>query len=115
MIAETDLIAQLRGVGLTHLGKIHTNLPVARLVEMALARGEGVLAINGALVAMTGKRIQVAPAIHVYRGARSTSRWMRNVLRGCACVWRRICKGATCLCWMPGAVPTPSSACRSAW
>jgi phosphoenolpyruvate carboxykinase (ATP) len=35
--------------------QVHRNLPVAALVEHALARGEGRLAANGALVATTGK------------------------------------------------------------
>jgi len=32
---------------------MHANLPVPRLVELALARGEGVLASNGALACAT--------------------------------------------------------------
>ena len=35
--------------------KVHWNLTIPELVEMALARGEGVLAANGALVTKTGK------------------------------------------------------------
>ena len=34
---------------------MHYNLPVAKLVERALARGEGVLTSNGALRVETGK------------------------------------------------------------
>ena len=33
--------------------RVHTNLAPAKLVEMAIARGEGVLASNGGLVALT--------------------------------------------------------------
>ncbi len=40
---------------LAHAGKVHRNLPASRLVEHALARGEGKLAQGGALVTRTGK------------------------------------------------------------
>jgi phosphoenolpyruvate carboxykinase (ATP) len=38
-----------------HSGRIYRNLPVPRLVEMALARGEGALTASGALRVVTGK------------------------------------------------------------
>ena len=41
--------------------KIHANLAVARLVELALARGEGQLAANGALQCDTGERTGRSP------------------------------------------------------
>ncbi len=40
---------------------MHANLPVPRLVELALARGEGVLASNGALACDTGDRTGRSP------------------------------------------------------
>ena len=40
---------------------IHRNLPSAALIEMALRRGEGVLAANGALVCDTGERTGRSP------------------------------------------------------
>ncbi|MDK2820830.1 MAG: phosphoenolpyruvate carboxykinase [Clostridia bacterium] len=42
-------------LGIINTGTIYHNLPVARLVEIALERGEGVLAENGALRVETGK------------------------------------------------------------
>ncbi|MBI1725360.1 MAG: phosphoenolpyruvate carboxykinase (ATP) [Candidatus Tectomicrobia bacterium] len=42
-------------IGLKNVGRVHRNLPMPALVEMAVARGEGYLAPNGALVVHTGK------------------------------------------------------------
>ena len=41
--------------------QVHANLPVAQLIETALARGEARLASNGALVAYTGSRTGRSP------------------------------------------------------
>lgn len=49
-----DLAIQLEKMGVKGPVKIHRNLPPAALIEMALARGEGMLASNGALVVRTG-------------------------------------------------------------
>ena len=46
--------ASLRSAGLIHPGKVHVNLSPAALVELALARGEGLLSDQGSLVAYTG-------------------------------------------------------------
>src|SRR5436309_9121035 len=43
----------LRTHGLVNLGPVHAQLSPAQLVELALARKEGVLAANGAFVAVT--------------------------------------------------------------
>ena len=40
---------------------VHTNLPTSRLVEMAIVRGEGFLASNGALACDTGDRTGRSP------------------------------------------------------
>ena len=42
-------------------GRVHRNLAPARLVELALQRGEGVLAANGGFVARTGDRTGRSP------------------------------------------------------
>lgn len=47
--------------GLTNTGPVYRNLPVARLIEMSLLRGESTLASNGALVALTGRRTGRSP------------------------------------------------------
>ncbi len=44
----------LRTHGLVNLGPVHAQLSPARAIELALARNEGILAANGALVANTG-------------------------------------------------------------
>jgi phosphoenolpyruvate carboxykinase (ATP) len=43
------------------LSRAHMNLAPARLVELAIARGEGILASNGALVCRTGDRTGRSP------------------------------------------------------
>jgi phosphoenolpyruvate carboxykinase (ATP) len=45
----------LKELGLINTSEVHYNLPVAKLVERALVRGEGVLTSNGALRVETGK------------------------------------------------------------
>jgi phosphoenolpyruvate carboxykinase (ATP) len=42
-------------LGMKNVGQVYRNLPIAKLVEHALARTEGLLAANGALCVKTGK------------------------------------------------------------
>ena len=51
----TEKTFDLDKLGLKNIGTVYRNLPIAELNEMAVARGEGYLATNGALVVHTGK------------------------------------------------------------
>ena len=52
---EREVRAQLDSLGLGGTGEIHRNLAPAALVARSLARAEGILADNGALVVKTGE------------------------------------------------------------
>ena len=52
---------ELEHHGIVRPGTVHWNVPVARLVEEAVRRGEGVLTSSGALNALTGKRTGRSP------------------------------------------------------
>jgi phosphoenolpyruvate carboxykinase (ATP) len=58
---EQTVHAQLAAAGVA-VGAIHRNLPAPELTARALARKEGVLAANGALVVTTGERTGRSPA-----------------------------------------------------
>ncbi|WP_017659081.1 phosphoenolpyruvate carboxykinase (ATP) [Baaleninema simplex] len=45
----------LEAIGIKHPGRVYRNLCASKLIEHTLARGEGVLASNGALCVKTGK------------------------------------------------------------
>ncbi len=51
----------LRGQGLVTAAAVHANSTAAVLVEMAIRRGEGMLADNGALAALTGEHTGRSP------------------------------------------------------
>ena len=58
----TDTVRDdLAAAGLAGVGEIHRNLPYAELVARSLARKEGILASNGALVVHTGLRTGRSP------------------------------------------------------
>ena len=48
--ADDEIRKQLAELGLAGGGAVHRNLPPAELIARSLARGEGILAANGALV-----------------------------------------------------------------
>src|SRR5262245_3497550 len=58
---QGHVMVDLRAHGVTAAGAVQVNLAPALLVEAALARREGVLASNGALVAYTGAYTGRAP------------------------------------------------------
>src|SRR5207244_2525013 len=47
--------SSLAAIGIRHAADVYWNRSIPRLIEEALARGEGELAANGALTAQTGK------------------------------------------------------------
>ena len=53
--SDSVIRAQLAELGLAGNGALHRNLPPAELIARSLARGEGILAANGALVIKTGE------------------------------------------------------------
>ncbi len=65
----------LEQLGIRDPGHVYRNPAQARLVEIAVARGEGVLAQSGALVTDTGERTGRSPQDRfMYRGGRSAQR-----------------------------------------
>ena len=58
----TDRVREdLADAGLAGIGQVHRNLPYAELVARSLARKEGILASNGAIVVRTGLRTGRSP------------------------------------------------------
>jgi phosphoenolpyruvate carboxykinase (ATP) len=54
-MTDDALRKQLSELGLASEGAVHRDLPPAELIARSLARGEGILAANGALVVKTGQ------------------------------------------------------------
>ncbi|MGV8084303.1 MAG: phosphoenolpyruvate carboxykinase (ATP) [Coriobacteriia bacterium] len=55
ILPDDAIREQLASLGLAGTGQVHRNLPPAELIARSLARGEGILAANGALVVKTGE------------------------------------------------------------
>ena len=69
--ADDTIRRQLEELGLAGSGAVHRNLPPAELIARSLARAEGILAANGALVVKTGEPSgPLAPRPRHRRGGR---------------------------------------------
>ncbi|HTY08676.1 MAG TPA: phosphoenolpyruvate carboxykinase (ATP) [Candidatus Edwardsbacteria bacterium] len=56
-----DIRKELEAQGIRNVREIHRNLAPSQLIERSLAKGEGMLAANGALVVKTGERTGRSP------------------------------------------------------
>ena len=116
---------QLAELGLGGQRRVHRNLPPAELIARSLARGEGILAANGALVVKTGEPSGRSPEDRVIveegppptrsAGATSTSPASRRSSTGCSTRRAATCTTATSTSSTASPAPSAPTGCRSAW
>jgi len=68
-----DIRPQLESLGIVSAREVHRNLPPAELIARSLARAEGILAANGALVVKTGEPSGRSPSDRVIVEEEATS------------------------------------------
>ncbi len=121
---EQTVHAQLEAAGVD-VGTIHRNLPAPELTARSLARKEGILAANGALVVTTGARTGRSPADRyivddegaagVMLGRSQPARAARPSSSGSSSARASTSARARSTSSTASSAPSRSTGCRSAW